>query len=65
MRVSLAQFLRFLAVAAIVVGIVVLLFDRMFYGEEWGARYLYEAALIAAGLVTWLVAPLSRRDDPP
>ena len=64
MRVSLGQLLRFLAVAAIVVGFVVLLFDRMFYGEEWGARYLYEAALIVAGLATWILAPLFRRDRP-
>jgi hypothetical protein len=63
-RVSLGQLLRFGAVAVIVVGIVVLFFDRMFYGEEWGPRYLYEGALIAAGLLTWFFAPLAKRDHP-
>jgi hypothetical protein len=64
LRVSLGQLLRFIAVAAIAVGIVVLLFDRMFYGEEPGARYLYEVLLIVAGLVTWFVFPITRRDRP-
>jgi hypothetical protein len=60
MRVPLALLLRFVAVAAVVVGIVAFLFDRMFYAGDQEARYLYEGLLVAAGVVTWLLFPLTR-----